>query len=78
MLMEIHAVRWMVTYTQGYKLASDFPVHSSSTLQDRGANPGNFEDFRVFYERMENAGLRTFSAELNYPAIHWNPIPSCS
>lgn len=36
------------------------------------------EEFDGFYERMEKAGLRTFSAELNYPAIHWNPSPACS
>lgn len=33
-------------------------------------------DFGAWWDALEEAGLRAFSSELNYPAIHWNPFPT--
>ena len=37
-----------------------------------GARPYNLQDFNDWWNALETAGLRAYTAEANWPAIYWN------
>lgn len=43
---------------------------------DQMENAYKVDDFAAWWEMLEDAGLRAFTSELNFPAIHWNPFPT--